>query len=338
MVQFTDMFNSKGELVRTNTSKINFASQQVRKDELGLLAAELFEMLTQFKIHPKAFDFALQPYGMDDRLLWFSKMKLEGDSDLVKFSQTAVKNPDYQYKDRNEEAIFKSVVQHKEDGKVVWYLLNVEAICLTRNMQDMRYIKAELEEPIPYFEFMERSKENRISKEELAMEETTDKIKYLAYGKNYFDVRFMLQYAITRKDADDVIDGYIQTGLNHYRKKYLEGCDEWSNDKTYFLMLMNDSRCEEQYSIYERLKKWCNKPPSGERVAVSYRGNRMILRQGDKNGEIFVSKDPIRETPIFLVNGKVVEDTDSLKAIIESGDVFGLAPLWWDEIKALNKK
>lgn len=336
MIKFTNMFNSKGDIVRTNTSKIDFCPQDKRLHDLNVLGHELLEALAPFKLSPKTFDYVIQPYGMDDRLIWFSKVKLESDSDLVKASQTAIKNPNYEYQDKEQEAVFKSIYQSTEGEKVVWYLLSAETICLTRNMCDMKIIKAEAEKPVPYQTFIEDAKENRITKEELTLGKATDKRKYLAYEKNYNDVRFLFQTALPRYE-NDVIDGYIQLGLINFNKKFLADCDSFSNEKTYALMLLNESPYEKQFEIFNKFKLWANKEAKidGNRVAVSYNRNCMTIRVKEQICGIYISKDPIHDSPIFQINGKIIENVDDLKKIVESGECFSPAPLWWDEVLAI---
>lgn len=340
MVKFTNMYDSKGKLIQTSDSAPSFCPQDKRLRDLGVLAYELLEALAPFKLNPKTFDYIIQPYGMDDRLIWFSKVRLEGDSDLVKLSQTAIKNPDFEYQDAEQEATFKSIFQNMESSKSVWYLLSAETICLTRNMCDAKIIKAEAEKPIPYQLFMDNAKANRITRDELVLGKATDKCKYLAHEKDYNDVRFLFQTALLRSE-DDVLDGYIQVGLNHFKKKFLSGADECSNEKTYALMLLNDSRYEEQYEIFKKLKLWGGKEAriNGERINISYKNNCMLVKAAgyEQTGEIYICKDPVHEFPVFQMNGKIINGIDAVKAAIESGECFAPSPLWWDEVKALNK-
>lgn len=338
-MKFTKMFNSKGELLRTDTSEQNFCPQDKRLRDLNILASELYEALAPFKLSPKTFDYIIEPYGMEDRLIWFSKVRLEGDSDLVKLSQKAIKDPDYEYQDKEQEAVFRSIFQNTENGKAVWYLLSAETICLTRNMCDMKVIKAEAEKPAPYHAFMEEAKTNRITKDELVLAEATDKRKYLACEKNYNDVRFLFQAALTRSE-DDVLDGYIQVGVNRYKKKLLADRDEFSNEKTYALMLLNDSRYEQQYEVFNKLKLWGVKEAriDENRIDFSYKGNRFIIKVGEQVGEAYISKDPVHSSPIFQMNGKIIESVDALKEAVMNGECFAPSPLWWDEVKALCDK
>lgn len=340
MIKFTNMFDSKGNLVRTNTSDLSFCPQDKRLHDLSVLAYELLETLEPFKPNPKTFDYIIQPYGMDDRVIWFSKVKLEGDSDLVKVSQTAVKNPDYEYQDKEQEAMFKSIFQNMENGKSVWYLLSAETICLTRNMCDMKIIKAEAEKPVPYQMFMDNAKVNRITRNESVLGKASDKCKYLAHEKDYNKVQFLFQSALLRSE-DDVLDGYIQAGLNRFKKRFLSERDELSNEKTYALMLLNDSRYENQYEIIEELKRWGGKEAriDGERIGISYKNNCVFIRVKSKEqvGEVYIAKDPVHDSPVFQMNGKIINSIDDLKKSIESGECFAPSPLWWDEVKALNK-
>ncbi len=335
MIKYTNMYNSKGKIIRTNTSSLNFCPQDKRLQALSTLANKLLETLSPFNPTPKTFDFVIQPYGMEDRLIWFSKIKLEGDSELVKLSQSAVSNPDYQYQDAEQESIFKSVFSSFENGKTNWYLLNAETICLTRNMCDMKIIKAEAEKPIPYHTFIKESKTNRITRDALVMAVASDKRKYLAHGKNYNDVRFLIQSALSRSE-NDVLDGYIQAGLNLFKKEHIIDCDEYSNKKSHALMLLNDSRYEkgEQFQVCNILKLWGTKEV--KHTTVSYTGNLMQIKKDDKITEVYVSKSPDSDIPIFQVNGTIIKGIDNLKRAILSGN-FAPAPLWWDEVKTLNK-
>lgn len=338
-MKITDMFDSSGTVVKANTSQIQFMPQNERINGLNKLRVILLPALIPYDANERTFDLMLQPCGFEDRLLWFSKLRLEGDSDLVKQSQNAVKNPDFVYQNEEQKALFHSVFSAFEKGKTNWYLLNAETICLTRNMYDMKFIKAEREAPLPFYSFIERSKTNRISKEELILKEITDKIQYLAPNKDYSDVRFVIQTALPRAEGDK-LDGYIAAGLHKFQERELEGCDEYSNDKTYALMLLNDCRLDkgEQFPIYQELRTWVKRNPMLRGTSVSsYRENFIRLVSGDNMAEIYICGHPVHGTPVFQVNGTILNGMDEIKAFIENGKCFDAPPPWWQTVTGMNR-
>lgn len=339
-MKFTAMCDSKGTLLKVNTSEIAFRPMDKRIEDLNIFRVEMLKALSPFEPSSRTFDLQLQPLGLEDRLIWFTKLKLEGDSELVKESQTAVKDPDYVYDSDEQEATFKSVFSVFENGKTNWYLLNVESICLTRNISDMQFIDAKLEAPIPYRAFMDKSEQSRITTEEMVLKELSDKFKFLAPNKDYHNVEQTMATALLRYEGD-TIDGYIQTGMKAFVEKHIGDRDRDSNDKTFALMYLNDCRYMkgEQFGIYNELKAWVDSDPVTKAACIragNFRGNRMKVYRSNQPAEVYICKHPIHETPMFLSNGSILDGMDSIKNFIREQKCFEIAPLWWDEIKLLN--
>lgn len=339
-MKFTTMCDSGGSLLKVNTSDINFRPMDKRIADLNVFRVEMLKALSPFEPSSRTFDLQLQPFGLEDRLIWFTKLKLEGDSELVKESQKAIKDPDFIYDSEEQEATFRSVFSVFENGKTNWYLLNVESICLTRNIYDMQFIEAKLEAPVPYQAFMDRSERSRITAEEMALKELTDKFKFLAPNKDYRNVEQTMATALSRYEGD-TIDGYIQTGMKAFVEKHIGDRDKNSNDKTFALMYLNDSRYSkgEQFEVYKELKAWVEEDSAMKEAHIragNFRGNRMMIYKSNQPAEIYICKHPIHETPMFLSNGSVLDGMDSIRNFIREQKCFEIAPLWWDEIKLLN--
>lgn len=335
-MKFTNMVDSEGNILTVNASSFRFATQQDRIQGVNRLRHTMLSALSPFSPDDYSFDWAFQPFGFDDYLLWFTKVRFEGDSPLVKQSQRAIRDPDFQYKDAEQESIFKSVHSAYEKGKTNWYLVYREGIHLTRNMYDMNYVDAELIPPVPIHTFVQMTDENTISEVELHLEELSDKLMYRSAGNDYHNPKCFVQHAFTRQDGDQ-FDGYVMAGLKQY-KELLRGRDAHSNLKTTALFYLNDCRFPEGvYEMYQTLKKQVNQKSPNSPAITNYRGNCVNVCMGEKRTVIFICKHPIHENAVYMINGIRFEKPEELAAYIKSGKCFETPPLWWDEVKCLNK-
>lgn len=322
--------DSNGNFVRINMTCLHFAPEQKRLDAMNAIRLAILPYLRPFGANDKTFSAALQPFGYEDRLIWFTKIFAESDSDIVKRSQNALNNKNYIYADKDEEYLLRSVFPTTEDGSTRWYLLYAESLCFTHNIYDKKLISAVFEDPVPYYEFIEKNREMRISKREIVLEERTDKMKYLSAKIDFEDPVNVLDIALSRTDEKN-LDAYFREGLKELLQA-VEKRDKDSNRKTMLLIYLADNAVNEQEA-----SRVCAEFGTWTGIASS-KGNIITVSDGNDEADIFVCKEPDDQRYLFISKGNIFENTELLKEYIQSGQCFEKAPDWWDTILSMTGK
>lgn len=325
--------DSSGKTVKAHMENWYFAPENKRLEAINKVRLAVLPYLRPFGANDKTFSVAMQPYGYEDRLIWFTKIHAESDSNIVKSSQNALRNKNYVFESKAEEYLFNSVLSVTENGKTNWYLLYAESLCFTRNMYDKKIINAVFEDPVPYKEFITTYKEMRISKKEMILEERTDKMKYLSPMVDFEKPEKLIEIALTRT-ADKNLDAYFKESLKGFFQA-VENRDKESNTKTMLLMYLTDNAANKRdaFTFYTDLRTWINEEYTGNIEDTSCIDNIIKLNNAKDEADIYVCKrSEYTDEYIFVVNGRVFDEAERLKEYVKSGKCFEKAPDWWSLI------
>lgn len=318
------VFDSKGNL--QDFQKIHTVTQQHSLGGLNQLRLTLLPYLAKLGANDYTFDYVFQPLYLEDRLLCFTKLYVEGDNPLIRIAKEAQKNPDYEYTDDNQKAIFNSVYNIMENGKNAWYVLYAETVCLTRNMYDGQYISVNQEMAIPFYAFYEQAKKEMLTPEELTLGKEIYKKMFVSTGKAYSKPETLLRIALPRRE-DNNYDGYMAAGLKKYRELYLTDRDAYSNKKTEILACMQDNICKKN-ETYEFFREIQGKLKG---VSFHYEDNMIIVAAQKNKGRIFVYKNS-KDAPLsFISNGQFFKKTEDLEQYINEGKIFEKEK-WFEEM------
>ena len=94
----------------------------------------------------------------------------------------------------------------------------------------------------------------------------------------------------------------------------------------------SESQLRRYYALASRME---GKTGSELICMLECRLDNLVYRMGFANS-IRMARQLVSHRHI-RVNGKIINNVDDLKKSIESGECFAPSPLWWDEVKALNK-
>lgn len=320
-------FDSGGVL--QDFDKIHLVSQQHSLGGLNQLRTTLLPYLAKLGANDYTFDYVFQPLYLEDRLLCFTKLYVEGDNPLIRIAKEAQKNPDYEYQDEQQKAIFNSVFNTMENGKNAWYVLYAETVCLTRNMCDGQYISVNQEMAVPYYSFFEQAKKEMLTEQELTMEKEIYKKMFVSTGKAYIKPETLLKIALPRK-KDNNYDGYMAAGLKKYRELYLSGRDAYSNKKSELLSLIKDSVCRQSETfeffrdLQHRLKD----------VSFHYEDNMITVAAQKNKGRVFVFKES-KDSPLgCIANGQIFKKPEDLEKYISDGKIFEKVD-WFEQMNDL---
>ena len=236
--------DSSGNILKVNMANLHYAPINKRLDAMNTIRLKVMPYLRSFGANDKTFSTAIQPFGYEDRLIWFTKIHADSDSSIVKTSQNALNNQNFVFKNKAEEYLLRSVVCDKQSGTTGWYLLYAESLCITRNIFDKKIISAVFEEPVPYERFVIQNREMRISKKEMVLETKTDKMKYLSPNIDFENKESILKIALTRS-GDMNLDAYFKEGIKDFLQA-IEVRDKESNRKTQLLLYLSNNAAEKE--------------------------------------------------------------------------------------------
>ena len=321
-------------------SPVYFVPLPEKQQTLQNLSERVAETFREHRIlaENNVFDFLIQPFYTEERLLFFTKEKLEASDIRVRQSANLKRNPSYHYNNKGLELQLRSIYPCKEGNKTNYYLLNIESFVMERNFTDGEYIRIKADVPIPYFGFYQNLEKSLLGKDEAQKIINMNGIspKYILEspsGRVYTDPENLLQKAILRDKPyptalmDKAIDAaqdmlMLQYGMQHR--------DPNSNHKMFCLHQIVDCKRDEkkEFEIYNKFKKFLKTELPGT-VGICYKKNAIYFRVNNERKVIFIVN---AEKEHFNIGGYSVKGFEAMQDMFRKGTAFKETE-WFEDIK-----
>lgn len=302
------MTDSKGMMIRSEQKQQLSMNRQ--KEQLEKFRTFLLKCLakTGTQTDTSYFDIMIQPKGIYDGLLYFSRIPVDS-SDKILRKKIALDNHEYKPESPDEKNYLQSIFEVRENGHPCWYVLQVSRILLERNQSDNEWIAVHTDS-FPYCQL--RADWHKIAYKK-GMNESPDSFGIIA-GKSYSDTANLLRTAL----PDNPLHTQTKQILDYYRTKGLCGRDRNSNHKTLFLADLYSSQptAEEVYHAFEITRIFL-KRQTGRKEYLHYKENNLIWTfQGAEQyihvcsqdkyniGGYFYQKEQLKELLCHIIHDK----------------------------------
>ena len=334
--------NSSGEVLdASRVTPVHITPLPERTQELQNLRMDISEIFQneELLLQPTDFDIVMQPFYQTEKLVFFTRERIEASDPRVRQSVHIRENPDYHFKDESLDKQLRSIFPVKEGGHKAWYILSAEIFAAERNLTDGNYIQIQASVPVLYHQFLQDLSRQMISREELnqCTRNNAMSLKYTMEslsGRDYQKPEKIAETALDRITVypDDRMDSAIDKSLDFLYEKYgIHERDAHSNQKMVCLHQICDGERDVvmEYELYTQIKRFLKQQVPGTN-GICYKENAIFFRMPEEpRGTIFIANP---KTKLFNAGGTTIRGIETLKTAILNKSVLHEKD-WFQEIK-----
>lgn len=270
-----------------------------------------------------SFIYAFQPFYTDDKVYMFYKTSLDASNPLVRQA--------FNYKSGRQAGIrqediptLNSIFYDDSNGRTNWYILQAQEFILERNIYDCQWESIIPQKPILYIDFIQATKTNTLTKEEVGKGMGT-RAYYYPQDKAIYDANVIIKAALS------LSDGNVQMAYDAVRKHYsFDTKKPYGNQALLCLYAINDLPFSGKiYPLYLEVRE-AIKEVLPFSYSIRYNGNVINFGYQQKFHNLYVCDtltNPNKYT--MILNGNVINNISELKTNLKS---FIEPCKWFDDV------